>query len=207
MNIANKFIKINKKPKRVAIYSGTFDPVHVGHMTFALTAIKKAKLDELYFLPERFPRNKVAMEHFGHRVAMLKEAIKPYPKMKILELDDKRLEVKSTLSKIEKQFIDSKIIFLFGSDKVENIPSWPDIELMFKRSELVIGARNDIDLMTIRTLVKEWPTKRVKILKSYAPAVSSSNIRDALLNNDMPEGLLQSVSRYIRRNWLYVSIK
>ena len=207
MNITTKFIKINKKPKRIAFYSGTFDPVHIGHMTFALTAIKKAKLDELYFLPERVPRNKVAMEHFGHRVAMLKEAIKPYPKMKILELDDKRFEVKKTLPKIEKKFINSKIIFLFGSDKVESIPSWADIELMFKKSELVIGARNDIDLMTIRTLVKEWPTKRVKILKSYAPEVNSSNIRDALLNNDMPEGLLQSVSRYIRQNWLYISLK
>ena len=207
MNITSKFITTYKKPKRIAFYGGSFDPVHLGHMTFALTAIRKAKLDELYFLPERFPRHKVTMEHFGHRVAMLKEAIKPYPKMKILELDDKKFDVTRTLPKIEKQFVNAKIIFLFGSDKVENMMTWPNIGLMFKKCEIVIGTRNNLDLMTIRTLVKEWPTKRVKILKSYAPLVSSSNIRDALINNDMPDGLLLSVHRYIRQNWLYISLK
>jgi nicotinate-nucleotide adenylyltransferase len=69
---------------RIGIYSGTFDPVHSGHISFALQSLKAAKLDKVYFLPERRPRNKQQVEHFGHRVAMLKRAIKPYPEFNVL---------------------------------------------------------------------------------------------------------------------------
>ena len=73
---------------RVGIYAGTFDPVHVGHISFALQSLTAANLDSIYFAPERRPRNKQQVEHFAHRVAMIKRAIRPYRKFAILELVD-----------------------------------------------------------------------------------------------------------------------
>jgi cytidyltransferase-like protein len=66
---------MKRTQSRIGIYSGTFDPVHAGHMAFALQAMQEAKLDRLYFLPERRPRYKQGVEHFAHRVAMLERAI------------------------------------------------------------------------------------------------------------------------------------
>ena len=43
---------------RIGIYAGTFDPVHAGHVAFALQSLEAAKLDRVYFLPERRPRGK-----------------------------------------------------------------------------------------------------------------------------------------------------
>src|SRR4051812_33685276 len=127
---------------RIGIYAGTFDPVHAGHVTFALQAMEAAGLDKVYFLPERRPRNKQHVEHFGHRVAMLKRAAQPHPQFEVLELVDVSFSVERTLPKLRQQFADDELVFLFGSDVVVSLQSWPKSELLLKDNELVIGLRH-----------------------------------------------------------------
>ncbi|HVI69805.1 MAG TPA: adenylyltransferase/cytidyltransferase family protein, partial [Magnetospirillaceae bacterium] len=62
--------------KRVGVFSGTFDPVHRGHLAFALSAQKRAQLDTVVFLPEHSPRGKIAVGSFTHRLEMLRLATK-----------------------------------------------------------------------------------------------------------------------------------
>src|SRR4051812_40769392 len=87
---------VRLKSKRIGIYAGTFNPVHTGHVAFALQAVKEANLDEVYFVPERQPRGKAGVEHFGHRVAMLKRALRPYKQFDVLELVDVNMTVNRT---------------------------------------------------------------------------------------------------------------
>ena len=75
---------MEKRKNRVGILSGSFDPVHKGHIAFAIDAMKQAKLDEVYFLPEVKPRRKPGVSHVSHRIAMLQIATRPYEKIKIL---------------------------------------------------------------------------------------------------------------------------
>src|SRR3982751_4027627 len=110
---------------RIGIYAGTFDPVHAGHIAFALQAMERADLDSLCFLPERRARTKQGVEHFGHRVAMLRRATQPHPKFSVLELDDVSFTVERTLPALYKRFPQTQLIFLFGSDAVEQLPNWP----------------------------------------------------------------------------------
>lgn len=202
-----RILKQNKVNK-VIIFPGSFDPIHIGHITLALEALHKLKVDELYFLPERIPRNKEDVEHFGHRVAMLREAIKPYPKLKILEVEDNQFDVKRTLPKLQNYFFDQKIAFLFGSDKLLNMDKWPHFEYMLKSSEFIIGTRQGDKIRDLKMIFRSWKINpKVKLIKSYAPNISSSMIRDALYENKLPEGLLKSVLKYIRQNWLYVSVR
>lgn len=194
--------------KRIGIYAGTFDPVHAGHIGFALQAMEYAGLDKLYFLPERRPRHKNGVEHFGHRVAMLKKAARPHPKFDVLELDDVSFSVVRTLPKLEAKCPGSQLIFLFGSDAVSNLPSWPQAERLLNRVELVIGCRWQDDQSDIRALVNNWPItpRRYTIIDSHAPEVSSGSIRSALQRRQSIRGLLKSVEHYSNRNWLYVSL-
>ena len=87
---------MKRRSVRIGIYSGTFDPVHIGHITFALQAMKTARLDQIVFLPERMPRRKQSAEHYGHRAAMLERALRPYPSMGVLELADKSFTIART---------------------------------------------------------------------------------------------------------------
>src|SRR5438270_13558590 len=109
---------------RIGIYAGTFDPVHAGHIGFALQAAQQARLDKLYFLPERRPRDKRGVEHFGHRVAMLRRAIKPHPKFGVLELPDISFSIERTLPRLEQKFQGDHLVFLFGSDAALQLPDW-----------------------------------------------------------------------------------
>lgn len=195
-----------KNKKRIGIYAGTFDPVHLGHITFALQSIRTARLDYVYFLPERQPINKSPQELFGHRVAMLNRAIRPYKKFSVLEFDDKHFTVKKTLPKLQEMFNKAELVFLFGSDVVGSIQSWPNYNKILNEAELVIAIRHSVSSQEIKQIGSHLNAKNVYYINSFAPTVASSNIRLSLIKNNRPDGLLSSVARYIKMNWLYISI-
>lgn len=193
--------------KRIGIYAGTFDPVHAGHLGFALQALAAAKLDKVYFLPERRPRNKQHVEHFGHRVAMLKRAAMPYPQFEVLELVDASFSVKRTLPGLQSRFKGAELVFLFGSDILPYLQSWPQADKLLAGSELVIGLRKQDNRQALHNIIEAWPTppKVLTMFVSYAPDISSGRVRQALAKGEAAKGLLTSVERYSNRHWLYVS--
>lgn len=193
---------------RIGIYAGTFDPVHTGHITFAMQALLAANLDKVYFLPERKPRSKDHVEHFGHRYAMLKKAVQPHPQFEVLELVEANFSVEKTLPYLAQKFPVSQLVYLFGSDVAPSIADWPNADRMLADAELVIGLRNKDDNDSIHKIVEGWQTqpKIVTIFASYAPDVSSGAIREGLQQRKSVSGLLSSVERYSDRNWLYVNL-
>lgn len=194
--------------KRIGIYSGTFDPVHAGHVSFALQALSEANLDVVYFLPERRPRDKGGVEHFGHRVAMLKRASRPHRKLRVLELEDVSFSVATTLPRLQKRFPKAQLVFLLGSDVAMRIPEWANVEQLLKKTELVVGVRSADKQVLIQESIDRWVTqpRQVKVIESHAPAISSRKIREALRKREYVPGLLRSVEKYSNRNWLYVSL-
>ena len=195
--------------KRIGIYSGAFDPVHAGHIAFALQAVEQADLDRIYFLPDRRPRHKPSVEHFAHRVAMIKQASLPYRKFYVLESVEVNFTVKRTLPMLQQKFKGDQLVFLFGSDAVAGLPDWPYVEQLLSISELVIAAREGVDADEIKKSITEWKVqpKAATMLTSYAPKVSSTVVREALRARQPVAGLLQSVARYSDHHWLYVSVR
>ena len=193
--------------QRIGIYSGTFNPVHAGHISFALQAIDAANLHAVYFMPERHNRKKTDVAHFGHRVAMLKAALKPHARLDLLETEDISFSVERTLPKLQARFKGKRLVFLIGSDKLRDIGSWPKAEYLLDGYELVVGIRSK-DRNHIDQLLQDLPQKphSVCLIDSYAGSVSSSKIRDALRRQQETEGILASVKRYSNQNWLYISL-
>lgn len=193
--------------KRIGIYSGTFDPVHAGHIGFALQAMEAAQLDTVYFLPERRPRDKTGTEHFGHRVAMLRRATKPHRRLHVLELEDVSFTVDRTMARLQKRFPKAQLVFLFGSDVVQNMNAWPGVERLITASELVVGIRSQDSLGNVENALAALPVQPTfTIIESYGAEVSSRKIREALRQRQYVPGLLSSVQRYSNRNWLYISL-
>lgn len=197
---------MHRTTNRIGIYAGSFDPIHVGHITFALQALKEGKLDVVYFTPERLPKNKLVQEHFGHRVAMIKQAIKPHKRLKLLELTERQFTVNKTLTTLENQYNGKQLVFLFGSDKIGQIKSWPNSKKLFSSCQFIIGLRDNDDLKQVEFRTKDWPVKSLQIINSFAPNIASTKIRQALNQSQIADGLLKSVSKYIRQNWLYISL-
>ncbi len=193
--------------KRIGIYSGMFNPVHSGHLSFALQALSEAKLDKVYFMPERYKKGKEDVAHYAHRVAMLRQAIKPYGSLGLIESNEISFAVEKTLPKLQHQFKHHRLVFLFGSDNLMNMDSWPNIDQLLKSSGLVIGVRNDSYSQT-EAAIKRLPhrPKELYVVPSFAPGVSSTKIREALRLSQEAEGTLPSVKRYSNQNWLYISL-
>jgi len=195
--------------QRIGIYAGVFDPVHSGHISFALQALEEAKLREVYFLPERKPLYKPGAEHYGHRVAMLRQACKPYEKLALAEVVEREFSIKKTVLRLEQTFADATLAWLMGADVFVRIPEWKDIDTFIKRAEFVIAVRSDEELKAVMATIARLhiPSKSVRIVDSLRPEVSSTKMRYAIRRNKYVDGLLLSVAKYAKREWLYASVR
>ncbi|MEI9913740.1 MAG: hypothetical protein WDN66_01925 [Candidatus Saccharibacteria bacterium] len=137
---------------------------------------------------------------------MIKTSIKPHSKLDLLELDNKTFSVSKTLPALERIFKNSKLVFLFGSDKAAGLMDWPNASRLFDLSEIVIGLREGSSSKSIEIDCKNWPKQPIKIIESYNPTLLSTEIRQSLQSGQAAQGLAKSVAAYIRQNWLYISI-
>jgi nicotinate-nucleotide adenylyltransferase len=196
---------------KIGIFSGTFDPIHAGHISFALKALESAGLDRVMIIPEAMPRRKEGTTHYAHRVAMIKLALKPYKKLKLLELPDKQFSVQKTLPRLKKLFPEDELYMLLGSDMVDLLISpraaeqWPGIDAMLSTIKIIVSVRDK--------KIREEHRQKVDRLQSNAllfasgkPLTSSRDIRAALLRGKMHKDVLPSLRDYIKSNWLYVSV-
>lgn len=193
--------------QRIGIYSGTFNPVHAGHIGFALQAVAAAGLDKVFLMPERHRPGKQDVAHYAHRVAMIRQAIKPHNGLGLIECSEVSFSVGRTLPKLRAKFNDTQLVFLLGSDSLKTLNQWPNIGKLLETSELVVGVREG-DHKMVNRLIQRLPQapKGVFVVESYAATVSSSKIREALRLHQDTEGILPSVRRYSNQNWLYISL-
>ncbi|MEI6481497.1 MAG: nicotinate (nicotinamide) nucleotide adenylyltransferase [Candidatus Saccharibacteria bacterium] len=193
------------KPKRIGIFSGSFDPIHKGHIAFALSAIEQADLDAVYFAPETKPRRKLNVSHISHRVSMLDLATRSQPRLHVLNLTARYFSPKSTVSKLQQKFPDAELVLLMGSDLVEHLHTWKHVDYMLRHVELVIGVRSNSDEAIVTKLLKELPVQPLgaTIIQTELSGASSSAIRLALRDGDSSPAVTASVQNYAKKNWLY----
>lgn len=195
--------------KKIGIFSGTFDPVHKGHIAFALKAAEAAGLDMVYFLPEAVPRRKDGVTHYAHRIALLRLATRPHKKLSVLDLPDKQFTVSRTLPRLRKRFPDSDLYLLIGSDIVPYLTdgSWPGAEKLIAGMRLVVGIRAGEDAQDIAARLQELvPDRSFHILEADNPHASSRDIRLAYEHGKSHDAALSSLDAYVKKHWLYVSV-
>jgi nicotinate-nucleotide adenylyltransferase len=185
---------------RIGIFAGSFDPVHKGHIAFALKAVQEAKLDEVYFLPEIRPRGKAGVTHIAHRIAMLKLALKPYPALKVLELPDAQFTTVKTLPKLQQKFKGSTILLLLGSNTANPISTWPNIETLLEQTGLIIGIHQGQSFDGTNLPIEP---QELFVFASPEPGLSSSRIRKDIGENGKSKNLLPSLRQYAKKHWLY----
>ena len=193
---------------RIGIYSGTFDPVHKGHIAFALESIESAKLDKVYFAPEIKPRRKQQSSHVAHRLAMLNLAVRSYKKLAVLELPDAFFTPLKTYGRLRAKFPEDEIILLVGEDLLENMHLWPHIEILLPNIELAVGLRKNHSKQSAKKLIAELPAQPKKsfFIKSVHAPVSSMHIRESLIANKNSKDIVESVAKYAKEQWLYHDI-
>lgn len=189
----------------IGIFSGSFDPVHAGHIAFANKALAEAGLDYIYFAPEIRPRRKGAITHVAHRLAMLRLALEDDSNLSVLEMPDKYFSVAKTLPRLKKRFAHDQLYFVCGSDMLEHMPQWALVEPFLSDVGLVVGCRSTTTSEDVGKLLEILPKtpKTACIIKSPKSNVSSSAIRKQVEHNQKPLDINPAVQVYIDKHWLY----
>ena len=115
--------------RRIGIFGGTFDPVHLGHLIVAEQCREQASLDQVWFLPSARPPHKLEEERtpFARRVEMLQLAIAGQPAFRVEELEKDRPGpsfTADTLDEIAARQPDLSLHFILGSDSLQDLPGW-----------------------------------------------------------------------------------
>ena len=129
----------------IAIFGGTFDPVHLGHINMAKQCVNALNLNTLYFMPCALPAHKMAPGiSTEHRVAMLNAAIAPYP---FFQLDLRELHRTGpsysllSLQELRAQHPNTPIVFLIGMDSFNNLDKWYQWQAITQLCHIVVYQR------------------------------------------------------------------
>jgi nicotinate-nucleotide adenylyltransferase len=189
---------------RLALFGGTFDPIHNAHLTVAREAADQFALDQVWFIPAAHPPHKIA--HTGaayeDRFRMTELACQADPRFiaSRLESEDDAGEGKSySVDTVERvRELGQQPYFIIGADAFAEIPSWHRWQDLVRLTEFIVVTRPGHSYSAP-------PGARVHRLDTVALPVSSSEIRRRLAAGETPTELPQSVARYIAARELYHS--
>ena len=189
---------------RIGLFPGTFDPIHEGHVTFAMAAMAAAHLDKVVFLPERLPRGKEAVTPLDHRRRMIDLVIHRRPQLAVVVLPDDQFTVQKTLPQFEQLWPHDELWLLVGSDIVGTFQAWPDVDELFRRVKLLVGVRSDDQSAALQAKLARLEDQiGVKVdhqlIATTAAAVASTHLRQ----QPTSPHLARSVADYISAHGLY----
>ena len=200
----------------VAIFGGTFDPVHRGHLAVARAARRECKLDRIYFVPADVPPHKQRqpITAYEHRYAMLALALRDEKGFVPSLMESRNLSPAGrrepnysidTVRRFKKTVGKSdRLFFIVGIDMFETIATWHKPDELMREVEFIVVSRPGYKVSPQRTRRTTKEKTSIRWLTDVAEDVSSTELRKALAKGRVGRGLLDStVLEYIRKEHLY----
>ena len=186
---------------RLAIFGGTFDPIHNGHLAMARAAARCCDLERVLFIPAGTPPHKAAGTHapYADRVRMVELACAGEPRFEVsrLEAGAQKSYSIDTIGKVRATLApDDELCFLIGADAFAEIKTWHRYQDVLRAVEFIVVSRP-------RCQYAIPPGARVRKLDDLEVPASSSEIRRKLAAGDWSVDVPPAVREYIRSNRLY----
>lgn len=214
--------------RSVALFGGTFDPIHAGHIAVAQAAQRRFHLDTIYFIPSARPphKTKASLTPFVHRYAMVALACADHsgfvPSLAEAEMDGAAPHVYYTIDTVRRfrrEHPDDQIYFIVGADQFLELPTWKNYESLLDCCDFVIASRPGFKLDALRLVIPPEKLARaetshaqkialrrstIHLLTTVSSHVSSTEIRDRLDRHRTIHGLVpERVEEYIQGQALY----
>jgi nicotinate-nucleotide adenylyltransferase len=186
---------------RLAIFGGTFDPIHNAHLTIARTAADHFRLDRVLFVPAARPPHKSGFTYapYEDRVRMAELACACDPRFVVSRLEEatERSYSIETIEKLNSQLAaGDELFFIIGADAFAEIRTWHRWRDVAAAVRFLVVSRPGH--------VYEAPAEvRADRLDTVHLPVSSSDIRKELAAGLRPAEVPGQVLDYIARNGLY----
>lgn len=215
--------------KRIAVFGGTFDPVHVGHLKIARALIAQFELDRFVFLPAFHAPHKPERKPTSafHRYAMLSIATLNDPTMVVSTLELEKQAARYTiesLPELQALYREAKLFFVMGADSWMDINTWMRWEEVLLMTDHIVVTRPGYEIgfghvpeeirdrivdIRRRTSGKvtefERDERSIYITDAVTYEASASELRRDLSDGELKQiGDLQTeVAKYIEKYELY----
>jgi nicotinate-nucleotide adenylyltransferase len=171
---------VNSK-KRIGLYFGTFNPIHVGHLIIANYMVEFSDLEEVWMVvtPHNPHKKKNTLLNDTQRLTMVRIATEDYPKLKAsnveFDLEQPSYTV-NTLAHLEEKHPDLEFCLIMGEDNLKSFHKWKNYEVILERYAIYVYPR--VSEGTVETRFSDHPG----IHKVQAPLMelSSTFIRKAI---------------------------
>ena len=186
---------------RLAIFGGTFDPIHEAHLAIARRAADHFHLDRVLLVPAAHPPHKGGVTHapYEDRVRMVELACSGEPLFEVSRLEEgaERSYSIDTIGKVRARLAaGDELFFIIGADAFAEIRTWHRWEDVARLVRFLVVSRpgHDYDIP---------PNVAAERLDDVELPVSSSGIRRALASGRRPAEVPPVVMDYIARHGLY----
>lgn len=200
-----------KRPRRIGVLGGTFDPIHIAHLAIAEEARTQLNLDKVIFVPAGLPPHKldVQVSPAEHRLAMVKLAIAGNPHFEVSRVDIDRFGPCYTVDTIallhEEWGPEVEIYFIMGSDSLGDLLTWHQPDRLIRLCRIVAVERPNYKV-DMEELERYLPgiSQRVVFINSPQLDVSSTEIqRRVRAGESIKYHVPEAVERYIYEHGLY----
>ncbi|WP_372873758.1 nicotinate-nucleotide adenylyltransferase [Pseudomonas sp.] len=208
--------------KKIGIFGGTFDPVHIGHLRSALEVAEFMALDELRLIPSARPPHREAPQVSAQdRLAMVELAVAGLPPLRVDDRELKRDKPSYSIDTLEslraELAADDQLFLLIGWDAFCGLPTWHRWSELLEHCHILVLQRPDADseapetlrnLLAARSisdpLAMEGAGGQISFIWQTPLAVSATQIRTLLAGGKSVRFLLpDAVLTYIHAHGLY----
>ena len=200
---------------KTGIYGGSFNPIHKGHLTAAMSAAKQLGLDRLFLIPASVPPHKVLSADSAEAQQRLEMTVLATADMdcevEVLDIELKRTGksyTSDTLRELKAQYPDDELWLLMGTDMFLSFHTWHEPDVILSLASLAAFSRTeegeDEAFAAQEKFLEETFSANVVTLKNPdVIEISSTEVRAALPTGDGEEYLTAAVYGYILRHGLY----
>ncbi|MCF0179886.1 MAG: nicotinate-nucleotide adenylyltransferase [Bacteroidales bacterium] len=190
---------------KIGIYSGTFNPIHCGHIALADFILEQKIVDEIWMIrtPQNPFKSNSSLLSDEHRAAMLAIAVAGHNGLKISNVEDdmpKPNYTINTLRKVKELYPENDFYLIIGADNWKVFDKWYKWETILSDFHLIVYPRPGYEIESFDC--EQFPT--VKVIDAPMYNLSSTEIREKIEAGEYPENLIpQGVLNYIIENKLY----
>lgn len=176
--------------QRIAIYGGSFDPFHLGHLVPTVRAQETFFFDAIYFVPAGEPPHKGSeqLTEVTHRLAMVAMATLPYERFYASDVEVFREGPSFTVDTVrhfQAQFPDAILYFILGSDSFSQIETWARWRELVEAANLVVLHREHMWGEELKAQIPEELCGRMRLVSPFEK-VSDPDERTIYLLNHEP---------------------
>jgi nicotinate-nucleotide adenylyltransferase len=206
---------VNEKTiERIGVFGGSFDPVHMGHLTIAQDAVEQLELDRLIFIPAAVPPHKQGktLAEGRHRFEMLQLATESNLSFEVSDMELQRGGVSytfDTMTQVQFEHPGAELFFIVGIDSLTILHAWRNVDKLLEMCTIVPFARGGEDAARVAEqiqLPESWKARLMeRLIRIHEIEISASEIRMRLAEGLSIRYLVPpEVEMYIAEHGLYV---